>query len=127
MKEIVAVCQVCGDAVDLDSFECGHIIDRVVADRIGCPTSCVCVSLQSIKTPHRDERRIYRLGKRGRAYQTNYRVRQWPVHARARRSRSTTGRTCAPEVQSGMKRFEVRDSCATCAELANEPKEVQVP
>jgi 5-methylcytosine-specific restriction endonuclease McrA len=44
------VCQVCGDAVALDSYECGHIIDRVVggSDRLS-NLVCMCVSCNRLK------------------------------------------------------------------------------
>ena len=44
------MCQVCGDAVDLDSYECGHIIDRVVggSDRLS-NLVCMCISCNRLK------------------------------------------------------------------------------
>ena len=43
-------CQVCGDAVDLNSYECGHIIDRIVggSDRLS-NLVCMCISCNRLK------------------------------------------------------------------------------
>lgn len=44
------VCQVCGDAVDLDSYECGHIIDRVVGGSDRLPNLvCMCITCNRLK------------------------------------------------------------------------------
>jgi SOS response regulatory protein OraA/RecX len=53
------VCQVCGDAIDLDSYECGHIIDRVVggSDRL-CNLVCMCISCNRLK-PLTETREAY--------------------------------------------------------------------
>ena len=44
------VCQVCGDAIDRDSYECGHIIDRVVggSDRLS-NLVCMCITCNRLK------------------------------------------------------------------------------
>jgi HNH endonuclease len=44
------VCQVCGDAIDRDSHECGHIIDRVVggSDRLS-NLVCMCITCNRLK------------------------------------------------------------------------------
>jgi HNH endonuclease len=44
------VCQVCGDAINADSYECGHIIDRVVggSDRLS-NLVCMCITCNRLK------------------------------------------------------------------------------
>jgi HNH endonuclease len=52
-------CQVCGDAVDLNSYECGHIIDRIVggSDRLS-NLVCMCISCNRLK-PLTETREAY--------------------------------------------------------------------
>jgi 5-methylcytosine-specific restriction endonuclease McrA len=44
------ICQVCGDAIPYEHYECGHIIDRVVggSDRL-CNLVCMCITCNRLK------------------------------------------------------------------------------
>jgi hypothetical protein len=52
-------CQVCGDAVDLNSYKCGHIIDRIVGGSdLLSNLVCICISCNQLK-PLTETREAY--------------------------------------------------------------------
>lgn len=48
------VCQVCGDAIPFEHYECGHVIDRFLGGiDCMCNLLCMCITCNRFKPPHK--------------------------------------------------------------------------